>query len=75
MLPWALHPLVHRLAAEHPAAEHGLPLQLQGRLQQGNVPQLQEEPMQQAWLQHQQGPDGPQYQDVPQDSGYDALQR
>lgn len=75
MFPRALHPPVHRLSAEHRAAKPGLPLQLKGGLQQGPVPQLQEEPLQQARLQHQQGPQDPQHQDVPQDPRYDALQR
>lgn len=75
MLPRTLYPPVHRLSAEHPAAEHGVPLQLQGGLQQGTVPQLQEESLQQARLQHQQGPHHPQHQDVPQNTGYDAIQR
>lgn len=75
MLPRALHPPVHRLSAEHRAAERGLPMQLQRHLQQGNVPQLQEEPLQQDRLQREKSPHGPQHNDVPQDSWNDAFQR
>ncbi len=43
--PTTLHSPVHRLAGEPGARKHGLSLQLQRQLQQGNVPQLSQEPL------------------------------
>lgn len=75
MFPWALHPPLHRLPDQHEATKHGVPLQLQGDLQQGCVSELPQEPLQQDGLRGQQGAQPPEQQDVHEDQRDDAIQR
>ncbi len=74
MLARALHSPVHRLAGEPGVPELGVSLQLQRRLQQGPVPELPQEPLQQTRLRRQQDPPRQERQDVPQDPRHDAVQ-
>ncbi len=67
MLARALHSPVHRLAGEPGVPELGVSLQLQRRLQQGPVPELPQEPLQQTRLRRQQDPPRQERQDVPED--------
>ncbi len=73
VLPRALHSPVHRLAGEPGARKHGLSLQLQRQLQQGNVPQLSQEPLQQGRLRSQQNSLTQKHQDVLEDQRHDAI--
>ncbi len=74
MLARALHSPVHRLAGEPGVPELGVSLQLQRRLQQGPVPELPQEPLQQTRLRRQQDPQRQERQDVPEDPRHDAVQ-
>ncbi len=73
VLPRALHSPVHRLAGEPGARKHGLSLQLQRQLQQGNVPQLPQEPLQQGRLWSQQNSLTQKQQDVHEDQRHHAI--
>lgn len=55
MCSWEVSSFVHRLSASQRQAEHSILVQRHQHFQQGNVSQLQKEPVQHTGLQHQGG--------------------